>query len=128
MARSKPPQNFEMLRARGHKWMKQRMRHLSDISTEFIDRFSHVTPLHFFEIMEQTDVNFRAYIFFVKESDIAECEANGTNEIMRTFIYQKLEEYGRGNRDEITVDFVFDSFEHVQRDFEGNYFLRLRQR
>ena len=57
------------------------------------------------------------------EPDIAECEASGVNQMMRDFVYDGLEKCGRGKN---TVAFEFDSFENVEKNFEGNYFLRLR--
>ena len=45
---------------------------------------------------------------------------------MRDFICAKLEEFGRGKRGELNVQFEFDSFENVKKNFEGSYFLRMR--
>jgi hypothetical protein len=120
------PPDHALRVARAHKRMKERMDHLSDIGAQFLRRFQAATPLDHFEILPQIDVNFRAYIFLRKDSDITAGEANGTNNEMRDFVYDKLEEFGRGKRDEITVSFEFDSFENVQRNFEGSYFLRMR--
>ena len=120
------PPDFELRRARANNKDEARMRHLGDIGGQFVARFREVSPLDHFELLPQIDVNFRAYIFFKKNRNIAECEANGTSQDMRDFVYDKLEEFGRGKRNETKIVFEFDSFENVQENFEGNYFLRMR--
>jgi len=41
-------------------------------------------------------------------------------------VYELLARFGRGKREELLVEFEFDSRENVDRNFEGSYFLRLR--
>jgi len=124
---TKVPAGVELRLARAKKLMRGEMLHLADVEKDFKDRFMGASPLDHFEILPQDDVNFRAYIFFKKHADITECETNGLSQAMRDVVHRKLEEYGRGKRDEITVDFEFDSYEEVVRNFEGNYFLRMRK-
>lgn len=99
--------------------------HLSEIATLFKDKFGPVSPLHWIAI-SGSDNGIGVVIFFRTDSDITKCETNGTCEQMRTFIYDKLEEFGRGRRSEIDVSVEFDSFENVEKNFEGSYFLRMR--
>ena len=68
-----------------------------------------------------TSEGIGATIFFDKNSDITECEANGTNQKMRDFICDELEAFGRAKRGDTNVAIEFDSFENVQKYYKGNY-------
>lgn len=68
----------------------------------------------------------RIDIFFRKHDDIVEAERNGLDREMMECIYGLLTKFGRGEREELDVEFEFDSRENVDRNFEGSYFLRLR--
>jgi hypothetical protein len=117
--------DFELRRARAHRFMRGLDRNLEEIDRVFRERFMNSSPLDFVSILASSK-GFGVAIFFKKDADIAECEDNGISKQMRDFIYKELEERGRGKRDEIEVAFEFDSFENVQKNFEGSYFLRLR--
>ena len=106
--------------------MKERMRHLDDIVKLFRERFWQSSPLDHVEILPGRDNQFGVVVFFKTDADVAECEANGTSQEMRDFVYEKLEEFGKGKRVELDVQFEFDSWENVQKNFEGSYFLRMR--
>jgi hypothetical protein len=71
-------------------------------------------------------VDFRAYVFFQRDSDVAVAQQNGLADQIVDFVYEALERVGRGRRSEIKVAFEFDSHERVVTQFEGNYWLRLR--
>ena len=64
--------------------------------------------------------------FTIAQTAIETCKANGIRQAVIDFTYQELERAGRGKKADITVDFEFDSDERVSRDFEGDYFDRLR--
>ena len=121
----KPFPDAELRWARALKVHHDDNLHLSEIATEFRNRFGFVTPLDQI-FLGGTDKGIGVTIFFRSASDIVACEANGTNEDMRNFIYDELDKFGRGKRGEIRVDFEFDSFENVEKNFEGNYFLRMK--
>jgi hypothetical protein len=125
MPRQEVPPDFELRIARAKKRHRENNAHLSEIVTLFKSKFLLATPLDD-AFISGVNTHIAAVIFFKKDSDIAECESNGTSQQMRDFIYDKLEEFGRGKRGEIGVVFVFDSFENVERNYEGSYFLRMR--
>lgn len=83
-------------------------------------------PLHEFFILDQRDVDFRAYVFFKRENDLTSSEGSGIREELVDFVYAELERVGRGKRGATRVAFEFDSDENVKANFEGDYFLRLR--
>jgi len=99
---------------------------LGDVSKSFMAKFSVVEQLDRFEILPQVDTDFRAYIFFKTEADVRNLEVASLLLEMRDFVFTELERVGRGNREDISVDFEIDSLENVKRNFGGNYFLRMR--
>jgi hypothetical protein len=123
---NKVPADFDLRWAHATKKMKERMRHLSDIIALFKSRFGTSAPLQHVEILPGRDNQFGVVVFFKTDADIAECEANGTSQAMRDFVYEQLEAFGKGKREELDVQFEFDSHENVQKNFEGSYFLRMR--
>ncbi|MBY0568833.1 MAG: hypothetical protein K2P70_16065 [Hyphomonadaceae bacterium] len=116
--------------ARAMKAVADDNRHLEEIALQFKAKFYSSPRLDQFFLRGVTNhegrLQFGAGIFFRTDADIGESEADGTSQAMRDFIYEKLEEFGRGKRHELDVQFDFDSFENVQKNFEGSYFLRLR--
>jgi hypothetical protein len=55
-----------------------------------------------------------------------EAEKSGLASKIKEAVYEEMEKVGRGPREAIRIDFEFDSHENVVRDYEGDYFLRLR--
>lgn len=106
--------------------MKERSRNLDEIRGLFKQHFKNECPLHEFYIIPQLDVTFRSYVFFEKNSDIEKCKEEGIFQQIEEFVFEKLEIFGRGNRQETTVAFEYDSNENVEANYEGDYFLRMR--
>lgn len=122
--------DHELRWARAMKALADDNRHIEEIALQFKAKFYSSPRLDQFFLGGVTNdegrLQFGASIFFKTEADIADSEADGTSQAMRDFIYEKLEEFGRGKRHELNVQFEFDSFDNVQKDFEGSYFLRMR--
>jgi len=106
--------------------MEERSRNLDEIRDLLKQHFSKKCPLYEFYILPQRDVNFRAYVFFEKDSDIDKCKSDGIVQEIENYIFNELERLGRGRREEITVAFELDSNESVEANYEGDYFLRMR--
>lgn len=119
------PADRELRLARAKRYMRARMRGLNAIDDDFRRRFGSSAPLHHFELLPQLDVDYRAYIFFENEVDVEACEADGTAEQMRIFILDRLSDL-KTEDGAVKVRFEFDSHENVLRNYEGNYFLRMR--
>ena len=111
--------------ARAERLDKERSRGLEEVNESVHERFGTRCPLHYFLLMPQRD-DFRAYVFFREDRDIRICEESGVSQEIIDFVYSELERVGRGKREDIRVEFEFDSNEKVNTDFEGDYFLRLR--
>jgi hypothetical protein len=103
-----------------------RTRGLDEVRDSVLERFRGRCPLHDFHILPQRDVDFRAYVFFEKETDLDKCRASGISGEIADFVSVELERVGRSRPDGLKVAFEFDTDENVAANFEGNYFLRLR--
>ena len=112
--------------ARASRYMKEQSRNIDKVTENVVQHFKKICPLHYFCIMDQIDVDFRAYVFFKEEKDIPACKSSGIVKDIIDFVYTELELAGRGKREDITVDFEFDSDENVVSNYQGDYFLRLR--
>jgi hypothetical protein len=114
----------------GHDAALERMRSwdrcLGEITNLFIRRYLTVTPLDYIKIQGASDNEIGVGVFFKTDLDLKRSHEIGLCDEMISFIYDKLEVWGRGSRTELTVEFEFDSFENVQKNFEGSYFMRLR--
>ena len=124
----KPSKNIPTDEAlnRASKLMKEKATMLDTVRNKFRQHFEKICPLHEFFILDQRDVDFRAYIFFKTNEDIAACKRIGIHDQMIDFVYAELERVGRGNRQSIKVAVEFDSNENVEAYFERDYYLRLR--
>jgi len=111
---------------RASQLMADRARGLDQVRDDVLAQFQTSGQLFEFFILDQLDVDFRAYVFFRHDGDIDSAHETGLATRIVDFVYTALERHGRGRRGDITVAFEFDSHEHVQRSFEGNYWLRLR--
>lgn len=69
---------------------------------------------------------FRVYVFFETDIDARICIEGGVDKEIEGAVYNALEVVGRGSREEVEVVFEFDSYENVKRNYDGEYFLRMR--
>ena len=106
--------------------MEERFKHLEKVKNKSKKYFSKRCPLYDFYILPQGDSGFRAYVFFEKEEDKERCKKEGIFEQIEGFVLDKLERYGKGKREDISVAFEWDSNENVEAKFGGDYFARLR--
>ena len=112
--------------ARAKKFMADRYRSLDAVENAVKLRFVPCCPLHNVYLLAQEDVDFRAYVFFKKETDVLACKADGTTTAIETAFYDELARCGRGKRGEIVVAFEWDSDENVEKNYDGDYLSRLR--
>lgn len=112
--------------ARADRLDKERSRNLDAVSKNVTEHFRDSCRLYKVFILPQRDVNFRAYVFFYRNTDVKECERSDSLRAIQDFILSELERQGRGKKEDITVAFEFDSDENVTANYEGDYFLRLR--
>jgi hypothetical protein len=120
------PEEIEIGLKRASDLMKQRMRNLGELHSEFVSIFSKDSLFDFMEPSCSKSGRFYFIIFFKTDGDIPKAKDSGLQLEMENCLYDLLEKYDRGNRNEITVSFEYDSLENVQKNYEGSYFLRLR--
>lgn len=87
-------------------------------------------PLHDFWIFNARDKGsgkpaFDVIIFYRSDADIEASAENGVSSEIEDFVYAELDRLGRGCRDQIDVEFEYDSDENVKKNFGGSYFARL---
>lgn len=111
---------------RASQFMAEQSRNLENVRAAVLSQFKGISPLYAFHILDQSDVDFRAYVFFVTNRDIEACQQSGISQQIEDCVYEELERAGRGRKGDIRVAFEFDSDENVIANYEGNYFLRLR--
>ena len=101
-------------------------RNLDEVANEVLRHFCGRCPLDYTWIVPQGDAEFRAFIFFDKDKDVAQSKRSGLDQQIIDYVYDSLERWGRGSRGEIKVVFEFDSRENVEANFEGSYWERVR--
>jgi len=85
-----------------------RQLHLDQIRRLFVETFDSQCPLRHFGLYCYQDAKFHAFVKLENASDIKDAQQGGLAQTMRDFVLQKLESFGRGSRDLITVDLEFD--------------------
>lgn len=111
--------------AQASQFMTERARGLDEVRAQVLRHFRDRCPLQDCFILDQSDANFRAYVFFERDVDIEANQRAGVQNELVDFIYRCLEQVGRGKRAQIAVAFEFDSHENVKARFAGNYRNRL---
>lgn len=84
---------------------------------------ARIFTMHFVPMF---DFSLEVYVFYESDNDIIQNQTNGTTERVKQFFLKVISDldYMKYFGDSIT--FVFDSNENIAKNFEGNYFLRLR--
>ncbi|MBK9219678.1 MAG: hypothetical protein RJA63_309 [Pseudomonadota bacterium] len=110
--------------ARASAALKKRSRGLSQVRDKILARFQG-GALHEFFILDCTEMSFRACVFYRWKLQIEEAETSGLADDIRSAVLEELESAGRGNRASVQIDFEFDSHEHVEQEYGGDYYNRL---
>ena len=119
------PNDADFARADG--LTKEQFRGLDQVCAIVMQHFGGICPLHNVYILAywQSGFDFRAYVFSKEDKDVEACKTSGSVDDLMQFIHEGLERAGRGNNEDTTVAFEFDSDERVTGDFEGDCNLRL---
>jgi len=112
--------------ARASTALKKRSRGLSQVRDKILARFQDAGVLHEFFILDCSELSFRAYVFYRWKRQLEEAEESGLADEIRKTVFEELEGAGRGDRRSVQVDFEFDSHEHVEQEYGGDYYNRLR--
>jgi hypothetical protein len=112
--------------ARASAALKQRSRGLEEVRKMILAEFDEDGAVCEFFILDSSDRSFRAHVFFNLDQQIEKARQAGLTQRIEDAVFRALQTAGLGARDEIEVEFEFDSQENVERNFEGNYYNRLR--
>jgi hypothetical protein len=122
--KNNPPTEEEIARAEAadaHDY-----RGLSDVDEHIKERFKADGLHESFMFYSPNTEKFYARLFYEHDHQIQEAEESGLAERIKDEVLYALEEVGRGERGTLQVEFEFDSHDNVERNYEGDYFLRLR--
>ena len=75
--------------------------------------------------MPEVRIDYRVYVFYRRDVDIPAMEDSELEREIMDFVYTILERIRREYRDDLAVEFEFDSDENVKRTY-GSYQGRLR--
>jgi len=125
MTHNKLPSDEDFRRASAS--IKRRSRGLSNVRERIKYRFCDREVLHEFFILDCSEYSFRAYVFYRWDRQIAEAEESGLESKIVDCVFEELEKAGRGARNKVKVEFEFDSHENIERNYEGDYFMRLKE-
>ena len=104
----------------------ENIRGLDEVCDKILKRFKKDGIHEIYLFYSRTHDTFGAYIFYRWDRQIKEASQSGLSDQIVTEIHEELEKIGRGSRKNIKVNFEFDSHENVEKNYEGDYLLRLR--
>lgn len=103
-----------------------RNRGLREVHDQTLNRFKNDKLYEIFLFYSPAIDTFGVYVFYEFERHIKEAEESGLASRIQDAVIEELEKVGRGKRGELKVNFEFDSNENVEKNYEGDYYLRLR--
>lgn len=99
---------------------------LSEVREKVLAQFKGKGVHEFMVLYSRKTDSLGAYVFYDVDSQIGEAVETGLAKKIEEAVYEGLENVGRGTREDIKVNFEFDSHENVVRNYEGDYYNRLR--
>jgi hypothetical protein len=105
--------------------LRKRSYGLSEIRDEILKKFKEQNIYEFF-IFDVSEKSFKAYVFFRWDWQRKELSKTKIAGEIEDFIYQQLENFGRGKKVDLQLEIEFDSHENVELKYDGDYFSRLR--
>ena len=100
--------------------------HLDTVRERVIQRLSGTAPIHEIHFAPITMQEIEVYVFYEQNNDLRQCDEKGITGAIKRVFQEELDRVGRGSEAGVKVRFEFDSHENVTKNFQGNYFLRLR--
>jgi len=105
---------------------EHRHRGLSQVREQVLNRFSGSGVHEAFMFYSPNTDTFGAFVFYRWDRQIKEAERSGLTSQIKDAVFEELQNVGRGDPNTIQVEFEFDSHENVERNYEGDYYNRLR--
>lgn len=124
MSQNNIPSKEDFLRAKEAR--KKDDHGLSEVREQILNRFKSKGVHEFMVLYSRKTDSFGAYIFYEMDSQIGEAIETGLAKELEEAVYEGLANVGRCTRDSTKVNFEFDSHENVVRNYEGDYYSRLR--
>jgi hypothetical protein len=90
---------------------------LDELNEKVTSHFKKVCPLSSFYLYEQSRGHYMASALFKKDKDLKSSEKTGLRQKLADYVYAELESAGLGRRDQISIQFNFESSESM--DFVG---------
>ena len=123
--KSKPSdEEFERAFARASASLDKEDRGLSKVTEKILNRFEEIH--NFILDCTVSEYSFYANVFYRWNRQIEEAEKSGLEARIRDAVFEELEKVGRGTRGSIEIKFVFDSYEKILREYDGDYFKLFR--
>lgn len=124
MSQNNIPSKEDFLRAKAA--MRRDDHGLSEVREKILAQFK-TKGLHELMILysRKTDA-LGVYVFYESDNQISEADESGLAKDIESLVFEELERVGRGSKEGIKVSFEFDSHENVIRNYEGDYYNRLR--
>ncbi len=124
MSYNRIPSEMDFARARlaMRKWDQG----LSEVRAKILEGFSKEGLHEVFVFYSPGNHLFVIHLFYQQDNQIDAAEKSGLTNRIRSAVIEELERVGRGERSSIQVQVSVDSHENVEKNFNGNYFLRLR--
>lgn len=124
MSQNNIPSKEDFLRAKAA--MRKDDHGLSEVRESILAKFKG-KGLHEFMVLYSRKADaFGVFVFYELDNQIGEANESGLAKEIEQVVFEELEKVGRGSRKGIKVNFEFDSHENVERNFEGDYYNRLR--
>lgn len=112
--------------ARASEAMRARDRGLSEVRQAMLSRFGG-EGLHELLVLHSSRTGlYKAYVFFENDSALQAAKRSGTVDSLKTAVADELVRASRGEPASLNLEFEFDTDQHVQDAYDGDYYSRLR--
>jgi hypothetical protein len=101
-------------------------RNWDEISTSAQNKLRDVADFHYVALFPQDICRFAAVLFLHTDQALTEAKSNGIEALASACIQDAIKEFRAGQCQRCEVSIELDSYENVDRNFEGSYFNRLR--
>lgn len=112
--------------ARAKLLMRLRNHNLDVVERNALSQLRHKYPIHNIFLFYSGARSFHVYVFFEKDIDLQSFKKSTTIEMIANVLYGEIERAGRGGRNDVSITFEYDSHERVLRDYDGDYYSRMR--
>lgn len=124
MSENQVPSEEEFARAKAA--MRNRDRGLAQVRETLLKGWAKDGICQVFILYSEKTKGFGSFVFFETEKQATAALRDGLGSKLKEKIVEELEKAGRGTKDSLLVSVEIDSDENVQKNFEGDYYSRLR--